>query len=86
MELKSFKMKRGNNYAQTSLENYYEIKKKTKDEEKIFHWYMKSAEEGNTDGPNKLGNFYLLGIGTTNYDKTFQWYISVDYIRCGILK
>ncbi|RHZ57536.1 hypothetical protein Glove_386g18 [Diversispora epigaea] len=44
-------------------------------EEKIFHRYLKSAEE-NTDGQNKFSYCYLLGIGTTkDDDKAFQWYI-----------
>ncbi|RHZ77224.1 hypothetical protein Glove_184g108 [Diversispora epigaea] len=46
------------------------------EELKIFHWYLKSAEEGNINGQNKLGYCYLLGIGTTKDDeKAFQWYI-----------
>ncbi|RHZ79963.1 hypothetical protein Glove_139g258 [Diversispora epigaea] len=48
----------------------------TKDEEKAFQWYMKSAEGGNCSGQNNLGDCYRNGIGTTtDEEKAFQWFM-----------
>ncbi|RHZ72881.1 hypothetical protein Glove_236g22 [Diversispora epigaea] len=49
----------------------------TKDEEKAFQWYLKSAEGGNSIGQFNLGNCYENGIGTTkDEEKAFQWYLN----------
>ncbi|RHZ86109.1 hypothetical protein Glove_54g94 [Diversispora epigaea] len=61
--------------------------KKTKDEEKIFQWYLKSNEERNSDGQNKLGYCYLLGIGTTKDDgKAFQYLANCYFYGIGTTK
>ncbi|RHZ57520.1 hypothetical protein Glove_386g34 [Diversispora epigaea] len=47
----------------------------TKDEEKAFQWYLRSAEDENNNGQNNLG-YYYNDIGTTkDEEKTFHWYI-----------
>ncbi|RHZ64743.1 hypothetical protein Glove_320g193 [Diversispora epigaea] len=48
----------------------------TRDEEKAFQWYLKSAKGGNSYGQFILGGCYRQGIGTTkDEEKAFQWYL-----------
>ncbi|RHZ46348.1 hypothetical protein Glove_624g37 [Diversispora epigaea] len=48
----------------------------TKDEEKEFQWYLKSAEEGDSNRQYYLGYCYMNGIGTIkDEEKAFQWYL-----------
>ncbi|RHZ88958.1 hypothetical protein Glove_19g64 [Diversispora epigaea] len=44
-------------------------------EEKVFQWYLKSAEGGNSNGQDSLGNCYSNRIGTTkDEEKAVTWY------------
>ena len=44
----------------------------TKDHNKAFEWYSKSADNGNAEGLKGLGDRYYHGRGTTqDYNKAF---------------
>ncbi|WAW10289.1 sel1 repeat family protein [Oxalobacter vibrioformis] len=48
--------------------------KEFKDEKKAFHWFMKSAEQGDMYGQYNLGQLYKQGIGgRKDYQQAFQW-------------
>ncbi|RHZ70485.1 hypothetical protein Glove_271g83 [Diversispora epigaea] len=67
------------NEIQITKERFSTVQKSavtTKDEEKAFLCYLKSAESGNSDGQYNLRNCYRIGIGTTkDEEKVFRWYL-----------
>ncbi|RHZ44900.1 hypothetical protein Glove_707g76 [Diversispora epigaea] len=67
----------GNSDGQNNLGYCYEKGiGTTKDEEKAFQWYLKSAEGGNLMGQYNLGHCYHDEIGTTkDEEKAFLWYM-----------
>lgn len=62
--------------AQIRVGDFFCERGRKQDYLKAYEWYIKAAEQGNSEAQNKLGIMYVSGKGVQqDYSKAYEWYI-----------